>query len=134
MTHFDDLSPYTYIHPEEDAPNTVNVGWLDVRHPFRTGKTDYEFQRKLQRLCRRRFKQTRGFLPCYFCKGEDRPISSSEIRIASAGTVFAAPSLVYHYVAAHDYRPPDEFISAVLEWNETDNDTVGWRLVFKNEA
>jgi hypothetical protein len=48
--------------------------------------------------------------------------------------VFAAPSLVYHYVAAHDYRPPDEFIAAVLAWNETDDDTVGWQLDFKTEA
>ncbi len=35
-----------------------------------------------------------------------------------AGKVYAAPSLVHHYVVAHDYRPPDEFIAAVLAWDE----------------
>lgn len=71
MSHFEDLSLYTYIHPEEDPPNTLNVGWLDTKHPFPTGRTTDVFRRKLKSLCKRRFKQTRGFLPCYFCKTED---------------------------------------------------------------
>ena len=33
--------------------------------------------------------------------------------------VYAAPSLVHHYVVAHDYRPPDGFIAAVLAWDAT---------------
>ena len=33
--------------------------------------------------------------------------------------VYATPSLARHYVLAHGYRPPDEFITAVLAWDET---------------
>jgi hypothetical protein len=40
------------------------------------------------------------------------------MRVAGDGRVYAAPSLVHHYVIAHGYRPPDEFIAAVLAWDE----------------
>jgi hypothetical protein len=118
MTFFPDLTPYTYLDPEEDPPGTLNIGWLDPEHPFPTGPTSEEFRAKLGWLCERRVKQTRGFLPCEFCKGRNRPHSSAEMRVALAGKVYAAPSLVHHYVVAHDYRPPDEFIAAVLAWDE----------------
>ncbi len=35
--------------------------------------------------------------------------------VGQDGTVYAAPDLIYHYVVAHHYRPPDEFIQAVME-------------------
>lgn len=28
--------------------------------------------------------------------------------------MYAAPSLVHHYVVAHGYKPPEEFIAAVM--------------------
>jgi hypothetical protein len=119
MAYFADLTPYTYFHPEEEQPNTVNIGWLDRSQRFPTGPTGEEFRTKLGLLCQLRVKQTRGFHPCYFCKGRNRPHSSSEMRVAGEGRVYAAPSLVQHYVTAHDYKPPDEFIAAVLAWNPT---------------
>jgi hypothetical protein len=118
MAFFEDLTPYTYLHPEEELPNRVNVGWLERGHPFPTSETSEEFRAKLGHLCERRVKQTRGFHPCHFCKGRGRPTSSAEMRVAHAGTVYAAPALVHHYVVAHNYRPPDEFIAAVLAWDE----------------
>lgn len=112
MTYFEDLTPYTYLQPEDEEPNTVNIGWLDPAHDFPTGVTTEEFQAKLELLCMRQVKRTRGFLHCPFCQGLER--SSSEMRVAHGGKVYAAPSLVHHYVVAHAYRPPDEFIAAVL--------------------
>jgi hypothetical protein len=114
MAFFEDLTPYTYLHPEEELPGTVNIGWLDKDHPFPTGPTTEEFRVRLGQLCQRRVKRTRGFHPCYFCKGAGRPTSSSEMRVAHGVRVYAAPSLVHHHVVAHDYRPPDELIAAVL--------------------
>jgi hypothetical protein len=118
VAFFEDLTPYVYIHPEKEQPDTVNIGWLDVNHPFPTGQTSEEFRAKLGQLCRLRVNQTRGFHPCYFCKGREGPGSSYEIRVTGDGRVYAAPSLVHHYVVGHNYRPPDEFIAAVLAWNE----------------
>ena len=116
MATLQDLTPYTYFHPEEDAPGTVNVGWLAPDHPFPTGATTAEFRDKLRLLCERRVKQTRGVYRCDFCTGRSRPMGSSEVRVAGNGRVYAAPTLVHHYVEAHDYRPPDEFVAAVLGW------------------
>jgi hypothetical protein len=118
VTFFDDLTPYTYLHPEEEQPGTVNVGWLDCWHPFPAGETSEEFRRKLQQLCRQRVKRTRGFYSCDFCKVRDKPPhGSAEIRVLGDSRTFAAPELVYHYVAAHAYKPPEEFIAAVLAWD-----------------
>jgi hypothetical protein len=114
VTFFADLTPYTYHHAEQEQPGTVNVGWLDRRHAFATGTTSAAFRDRLRLLCRRRVKQTRGFQPCYFCRGPYRPQGSAEIRVPGDGRVYAAPELVYHYVAAHGYRLPGEFVAAVL--------------------
>ena len=39
MTYFADLSPYTYLE-HDDPPDlpTVNVGWLDAKHPRGNGE------------------------------------------------------------------------------------------------
>jgi hypothetical protein len=116
MAFFEDLTPYTYLDSENELPNTVNIGWLDSNHPSTTGATSEEFRAKLGRLCQR------GLHPCPFCKGRGRPASSSEMRVSGSGKVYAAPSLVHHYVVAHCYRPPDEFVAAVLAWDETSVD------------
>ena len=119
MAFYEDLTPYTYVHPEEERAGTVNIGWLARRHPFPTGETSAVFRAKLLELCQRRVKRTRGFHACDFCTGRDKPHRSAEIRVAGDGRVYAAPELVYHYVVAHQYRPPDEFIAAVLAWDDS---------------
>jgi hypothetical protein len=47
--------------------------------------------------------------------GEEISLGSAEMRLACEGhVIFAAPDLVCHYMAAHEYRPPDEFMAAVV--------------------
>ena len=42
-------------------------------------------------------------------------LGSAEIRVVSdEGQLYAAPNLIYHYVASHNYAPPSEFVRAVL--------------------
>jgi hypothetical protein len=41
-------------------------------------------------------------------------LGSAEVRVVGAGVTHAAPDLIYHYVVRHEYRPPEEFIRAVL--------------------
>jgi hypothetical protein len=118
MTFFQDLTPYTYCRPKEDPPGTVNIGWLERKRPFATDETSPEFHARLEQLCRKPVKQTRGLYPCPFCRGPNKPFSSAEIRVQRGERVYAAPVLVHHYVVAHGYRPPEEFIEAVLAWEE----------------
>ena len=41
-------------------------------------------------------------------------IGDGEICVTGKVAVYAAPTLIYHYVVEHQYRPPDEFINTVL--------------------
>lgn len=110
MTHFRDLTPYSYFELE---PGTVNVGWLARWHPFPLGATSEEFRRRLIVFCENppgRYA-TRGFHMCDFC---GRAGSSSEMRVIGKDRAYAAPVLIAHYVTAHHYKPPQEFIDAVL--------------------
>jgi hypothetical protein len=47
--------------------------------------------------------------------GEEIALGEAEIRVNGEGNViFASPNLICHYIAAHGYRPPDEFMAALL--------------------
>lgn len=59
-------------------------------------------------------RQTRGFHTCEFCGGREKAVGNAEIRVPGEGRMYAAPSLVHHYVVAHGYKPPEEFIAAVM--------------------
>ncbi|MBM4073696.1 MAG: hypothetical protein FJ271_32960 [Planctomycetes bacterium] len=125
--YFEDLTPYSY-HRSEAESGAVNVGWLGADHPFASGTASVEFLDRLFVICRDHvFKMHRGFHVCEFCPnaanaplaairiGNEARLGFGEIRVRhQGGKVFAAPTLIYHYVADHQYLPPREFIEAVL--------------------
>jgi hypothetical protein len=50
----------------------------------------------------------------------EQMLGNGEIRVRGAdGTLYAAPSLIAHYVADHSYLPPDGFIDAIRETART---------------
>ncbi len=121
MTHYADLTPYTYFKNAADyvlnstGLPTLNVGWLENGQPFTTGETSKEFQEKLREFCQPEYKviATRGFHVCeFFCNEDAR--SNAEIRVLGTKAIYATPELIQHYIIAHHYQPPDEFIEAVL--------------------
>jgi hypothetical protein len=119
VAYFPDLSPYTYLPGVKRG--TLNVGWLDPSASFPTGDTSEEFRAKLFLLCQRPFRQTRGFHCCPYCpvvKWPDGPMGSYEMEVAYGELKYAAPSLIHHYVVTHGYKPPEEFIAAVLAWDD----------------
>ena len=110
MACYPDLSPYDYLGSESA---TVNVGWLSSVVDYEQGDTSSTFLKRLTLLCKNppgRYA-TMGFHACEFC---GRFLGGSEIRVIAPDKVYAAPVLVFHYVEAHNYRPPQEFIDAVL--------------------
>ena len=138
MAYFADMTPYAYGHVDaetiwfEDGKLTYhpqyerrNVGWLDPSRPFDQGPVPDWFAGALLDVIRNpSVNKSRGAHACEFCPpGTDittypRPgvqwLAIDEIRVPAApGVMFAAPSLVWHYVTAHDYRPPAEFVEAV---------------------
>ena len=126
MSYFVDLSPYSYIERQHPiAQNKINyqelnLGWLDKQFPFLKALTERTFHKHLFDFCQYRINQTRGFHGCDFCsskKGRSDVISfgSCEARVFDLnGTVYASPEMICHYVVAHQYRPPDVFVNAVM--------------------
>jgi hypothetical protein len=121
MSYFPDLSEYNY--GTNSSETALNVGWLDDQHDFAKGYVEKEVCEKLLELCSCPVRQTRGYHRCPLCRKmpisiswRDRTImlGSAEIRIVSKdGAVFAAPDLIYHYITAHAYCPPAEFLAAL---------------------
>ena len=125
--HYEEFSNYELYASVygEISPNTLNVGWLDAAHPFPRWNPPDEFLDRLFELCLEPVRQTRGFHSCQFCwktgfglpvarNGRENTLGSAEISVLGReGKVYAAPNLIYHYVAKHKYRPPEEFIEAV---------------------
>ncbi|MGD9318274.1 MAG: hypothetical protein PVG56_15665 [Anaerolineae bacterium] len=124
MTHFPDLTPYAYDPSPDPA---YNVGWLDPSTPFPTGPTSTAFHEMLLAYCRLQYvvRLYRGGHTCPFCAkpeaivqvqsdGERISLGNGEIRVIGTDVVYAAPTLIYHYVVDHGYQPPQEFVGAVL--------------------
>jgi hypothetical protein len=130
--YYPDLSPYEYLRSTKEK--ALNVGWLDRRRSFPTGKVESVLLLKLGHLCKTRVNGMRGFHVCDCCEvssdvnaswewflsakivvdGVAVSLGSAEIRVHGMdGTVYAAPNLIYHYIAKHDYLPPEEFLHAL---------------------
>jgi len=125
VAYFRDLTPYSYYHDCCAAPEdrVLNVGWLSESVDFKKGRLDGRLLEKLLRLCNRPVNQMRGLHACPFCGkfpiripfgDKEILLGSAEIRVPGGkGIVFAAPTLIYHYIRDHDYMPPDDFVNAI---------------------
>jgi hypothetical protein len=137
MAYFADLAPYAYGHRLQ--PGVVHVGWLDSIHDFPRGKVPKALVEKLKLMAANPVEICRGYHLCELCdKPEEaqlipvpnrvvsRPneawtqwakprMSYGEIRVTRGGITYAAPMNVAHYIEAHGYLPPAEFLKAVEE-------------------
>jgi len=131
VTYFEDGTPYPF-RPTED--HAVCAGWLDASREYSRGPVPPEFVAVLSRLCRDTTFRTRGFHYCNLCVPDHEPqfvsdyvkavvyddrgdfeVGNAEVRVRGLGeAMFVAPDMVIHYVVDHGYRPPDDFIEAVL--------------------
>jgi len=128
MAYFRDLTPYIYFLNAPMRGTILNVGWLDAGQPFETGELPGPWLDRLWGYCEVCVTPTRGLHRCPFCEptsmgldeyirehgGKRLLLGSAEIRaFSSDGRIFAAPNLIFHYVEAHKYRPPEAFVEAV---------------------
>ena len=132
MTYFKDLTPRTYSKDVKTSLPVMFIGWLSKSESFIEGETSQEFRAKLHEFCldENIVFLMRGFHSCEFCTlswiewGRQHPkygknaecmgIGNGEIRIMGENRLYAAPALIYHYVVEHNYKPPKEFIEAIL--------------------
>jgi len=131
MTYFEDLTRYTYQSSSTDA--ALNVGWLAASQPFPTGQVPAEAVHNILRIVLHDpVNRTRGWHQCDLCADPPYPIrmdvdgttvtlGDAEIRVRGRdGAVYAAPSLIAHYIVEHDYCPPRAFVAAVSDWSQRD--------------
>lgn len=134
MTYFPDLAPYEgYTTTERRFCGlpTLLVGWLDQPYPIPTGPVPAGFAQRLFAFCTwdKLLNCTGGHHDCAYCnvtysqhlERVNSPLGNGEIRVLGDGVAYAAPSLVCHYVTAHDYLPPPDFVAAVMEGPSADD-------------
>ena len=135
--YFPDLTSYEYGGTERQT-NVLNVGWLSAAHPVSSGAPDERLIAALQRLAAFPVNLYRGSHLCEFCPHPPTKLSpggipmpdplpgttgNGEIRItATNGTTYVAPVLILHYVVAHGYLPPQEFVDAAIHAMALDED------------
>ena len=128
MAYEADLTDYKYTFSSTERRFSglplVNVGWMEPPHPMPAGDAPSGFAERLATFCAwdKLVNLLAGHQDCGFChvtysdhcKGFKSPLGNGEIRVLGNGVVYAAPSLICHYVAAHSYLPPAEFVAAVM--------------------
>ena len=126
VTHFADLSPCTYF-PFDAGDQFTAVGWLESDHEYSRGPVTEELVARLTQLLVNPWQPwvTMGWHNCEFCRFsrgsrqftfENTTIDMgiSNLFVPAADTIFVAPSLIVHYIDAHEYSPPQQFQNAVL--------------------
>lgn len=114
MTHFADLTQCDYFGTEH-APSLLAVGWLTASETFPTGSTHPEAFSKLKGLLAEPWQPmvSGGAHACGLCQ-YDPPTGHSNLFVPNGSVIFVCPELIVHYIAAHHYQPPGEFVAAVI--------------------
>ncbi|ACU75746.1 hypothetical protein Caci_6909 [Catenulispora acidiphila DSM 44928] len=137
--------PFPVVEP---TASRVSVGWLGGhrrfvrRTRFPTGQSSHDvIDALIDVIAAQAVNVTRGFHRCEYCpakkadaqlefvhRGRTIPLGSSEIRVPAAdASVFAAPTLIAHYVRDHRYCPPPAFTDVLMAFRHSTADLArGW--------
>ena len=107
---------YSYDRSIPESFNAVMVGWLGNKIPS-LGKVSTETIKKLE-WARDNRVIDQAWLGEHECEICNNHTDRSEILIVDGGKMYVAPRMIVHYIKAHSYRPPEEFLSAVDRINE----------------
>ena len=114
--------------------NVINIGWLGDAGSFPQGNVSDEFLMNLWEYYKCPVFSTRKiyqnvslngywkFFTAVF-SGREIDLGSSEIRVLDKEreVIYASPDLIIHYIVNHNYRPPQEYIKAVMEGPKPDS-------------
>jgi hypothetical protein len=123
IMYYPDLSPCSYFGQAE-AHKLISIGWLDEEHPYLQGEVSEGFTDNLIELLVDPWAplSIMGFADCPFCTESDfvtyngKIIQTGNLNlfVPGEGYLYAAPSLIAHYILTHGYTPPSQFQQAVL--------------------
>lgn len=127
--HYADLSRECQLGT---GPAVRAIGWLERGKPFSVGTVDGAFVARLEA----HITDWGRWLPMvaaglHFCDlgGCERRAGAQNVIIPAQTCVYVAPDLILHYIKAHQYEPPQEFIAAVLSCPEQSSDAYVDRLL-----
>lgn len=127
MTYFEDLSSCE-MFADPDAPGHIlAVGWLERGCAYQRGPVQEEVVDTLVKLLIDPWQPVAfaGRHDCSFCrlsggrgglvyKGTQISMGVSNLFVPGDHCIYVAPSLIVHYIDAHDYTPPQPFCQALL--------------------
>jgi hypothetical protein len=126
MTYFADLAPFIYLG--RSAGDVRGVGWLEGDHDFVCGDVPPGVVTALEQLFLHAWQPVTaaGWHDCSLCgrKESDGPLTReiggtrhlmgvANLLVPAGDVIYAAPSLIIHYIEDHRYRPPDAFLEAL---------------------
>ncbi len=126
--HIADLDLCAYHAGPFDASNWSvplrAVGWLEYPQAFSSGIAPSRLTSKLKEMAdqvRSAYPHYcfRGLMTCSFCISAGLPSpgpiwSQENIFVPGVDVVYVAPGGIVHYIEAHSYLPPSEFVEAAL--------------------
>jgi hypothetical protein len=135
--YFEDLTPCSY--GRAPSADVLSVGWLSRDHTFAVGPAPQPFVDALAELASRPVNLYRGVHLCEFRPSPPKVLSeggipmidplpgtagNGEIHVTDGDLTYVAPVMVLHYVTAHSYLPPAQFIRAVEVSNRRPNTSL----------
>lgn len=115
MAHFEDL---VEVKGKFGAwRRLLAVGWLGKGQPYTTGKVPPMLVPALRAVLASRIRPSNVPHPTRFhrCDLCAEPVYGQQrLFVPSKKAAYVAPELICHYIEAHGYAPPQEFIAAVL--------------------
>jgi len=114
VAYIPDLSPCEYFGAAHSS-DLVAVGWLEKGHEFTIADFDAEFTANPVESVHETWEPVR-FAGAH--GGEFSRFSRiggvANLFVPAEGFLYVAPSLIVHYIDAHEYAPPAAFQRAVI--------------------
>lgn len=116
MTWYPDLGTETIV---TEGPHVRAVGWLSSEHEFPTGETPPAVLEHVREFCQRwqdclealSFPLFGGVHQCEVCHSST---GYGNVGVPAGDLLYVAPELLAHYIEAHRYAPPAEFVTAIM--------------------
>jgi hypothetical protein len=116
MTWYPDLGKKTIV---TEGPHVRAIGWLSSEHEFPTGVVPPAVLERVREFCQRwqdglealSFGLCMGPHQCELCHSF---LASGNVGVPAGDLLYVFPEMLAHYIEAHRYAPPAEFVTAIL--------------------
>jgi hypothetical protein len=113
--YFEDMGNYTQV---ASGPQVRAVGWLAASQPYRSGVIDQPALEIIRQFAARwqqsvaalAWPVAAGFHTCELC-GAAR--ATGNFGVPGDSVLFVCPEMICHYISAHNYLPPAQFLDAI---------------------